>query len=183
MVVWLKEWDRCPKEGEYIYVPPQKSRKQLSWMHQREARRTRFPSAPAQWWSTHCEFTTQFPHGGHHKALFKCCWFFYCNFPMKKWSRDMDRQYWIFFIFLRKKILFSSRCINNVQSCNTMKHAHPHPLDRWWCVRPATGCNIGLKAVEIYLLTLSIVHHPRSHARAFLPRCHTDELTSDPCEI
>lgn len=35
VVVWLKEWDRCQKEGEYIYVPPQTSRKQPSWVHQR----------------------------------------------------------------------------------------------------------------------------------------------------
>lgn len=182
MLVWLKEWDRCRKEGEYIYVTPQTSRKQVSWV----------PSAPAQWWSAHWEFTTQFPHRGGGgvttKLLSNVADSFTAIFQLRSEAVTLtDSTEFSLFFWEKKKIIFPSRCINNVQSCNMTKHAHrhthPHTLDRWWCVRSATGCNIRLKAVEIYLLTLSIVRHPRSHARAFLPRCHTDKLTSDLCEI
>lgn len=149
VVVWLKEWDRCQKEGEYIYVPPQTSRKQLSWVLSEGKPEGRvshqpLPSDGAPTGNSHPSFLM----GVTTNVADSFTAIFQLRIEAMTWT---DRTEFSLF-FWEKKSYF-------LPDAWTMYSPAT-------CVRPATGCNIGLKAVEIYLLTLSIVHHPRSHARA-----------------
>lgn len=183
VVVWLKEWDGCQKEGEYVYVPPQTSRKQLSWVLSEGKPEGRvshqpLPSDGAPTGNSHPSFLM----GGHHK----CCWFFYCNFPIKNWSYDMDRQDWIFFIFLRKKshIFFQMH-----EQCTVLQHDERRaPTHTSTSTGQMVVCETcyrlqywieGCRNIFVNIINSASPQVPRT---SLPPRCHAEKLTSDLCE-